>query len=1041
MTYYVLLATKHKSQYNPIMKDSAPNNAKSNGKPAALVAGGAGFLGSYLSEILISQGFITICVDNFKSGTKENIKHLLTHPNFHLIEADLDKTSLTLPPDLKLDLVFHLAGVEEYLDGKDLSLETLMVNSLGTKNLLDLAKSYQSRFILVSAADLNSATFPQTFTPGKLERLLTHHEAKRYAEALASEYAKKYSLDVRIARVKDVYGPRMSIQSGSPLANLLKSTFHQEKFVLEGDGLRTLQPTYVSDVVFGLFKIAISEGGKEEIFHLVNGQKVTLNHLAELLNKLSHQTLEITYKKNQADLDFSYYSVDFPDQREKFNWSSKVELTQGLKATLEFFTTKATEGEKVYASELMTTPLLKVPASPPKAAKKEFKVNLNPLLGKLKFNFSWPKWRSSQVEVGKKQHLKWLITLSTSTLILLALLYPILAFFTHSLLGIGDLKRAGLTLEKGSYDQGFRLASSAENSLTQARYDLANLSWLTSLLGLSTTANSTQTVVDATRYTAESVKFASNAFNPLSQVFKGTFSESDLAGSSIIEKIAEATLDLDAAQNRLDLAEATLERVDESKLPGWLKSREVTLRKEIDSKRSLLKTTTSLVKILPNLLGVREDKRYLLLFQNSTELRATGGFIGSYGLLTFKGGVLKDLLIDDIYNPDGQLKEEITPPDPLRQYLGELRWWLRDSNWKPSYPEAAAQAEWFFEKETGKKVDGTIAINLDMLKKLLAVTGPIQVPDYNEQVSADNIVARSLFHAEIGFFPGSTQKRDFLGNVGRVLLDKLIKEQQLSFNLLDVLKQSLAEKDMLISFNDPTSTAVAREQHWSGDIERCVSCRLTEMTQVGDLSEDNDQSIKDYLYVVDSNLGVNKADIYIKPKIDYLVRVGKSGDLTSSLILSYQHTGENDTWPGGKYKDYVRVYVPEGSELTSSEISDQRDKLQITESHDAGKKVFEFWLQVDPRSTKSVILEYKLPKKIQLTNADQVYGLLVQKQPGRSNTDFKFGVETPDFLTVSNLWPTDQTNMETNNDKSMIHLQQKLDIDRGYLVKFSKSQS
>src|SRR3972149_1134124 len=138
------------------MPNSAPEGknleAKSNA-PTALIAGGAGFIGSHLVSILISQNFKVICVDNFSTGKKENLKEVLTSPNFTLLEADINDPKFALPVGVKIDYCFHLASIEDYLD-KGLSLDTLLVNSLGTKQLLEISRQNQAKFILVSAADL-----------------------------------------------------------------------------------------------------------------------------------------------------------------------------------------------------------------------------------------------------------------------------------------------------------------------------------------------------------------------------------------------------------------------------------------------------------------------------------------------------------------------------------------------------------------------------------------------------------------------------------------------------------------------------------------------------------------------------------------------------------------------------------------------------------------------------------------------------------------------------------------------------------------------
>src|SRR5574340_1269627 len=133
----------------------------------------------------------------------------------------------------------------------------------------------------------------------------------------------------------------------------------------------------------------------------------------------------------------------------------------------------------------------------------------------------------------------------------------------------------------------------------------------------------------------------------------------------------------------------------------------------------------------------------MVLFQTNMELRPTGGFIGSFGLLTFDNGRMSELNVSDVYSADGQLKGHIDPPAPIHDYLGEANWWFRDSNWDPDFPTSAKRAEWFLDKEIDQKVDGVFAIDLGLIKDALRLTGPIFLADYNMDVTSDNLYEKT----------------------------------------------------------------------------------------------------------------------------------------------------------------------------------------------------------------------------------------------------------------------------------------------------------
>src|SRR3972149_9445522 len=322
---------------------SAPKTNESsetkNNQPTALVAGGAGFIGSHLVRTLLSQNFSVVCVDNLSTGKKENLKDLLTSPNLTFIQEDINNPSFQLPPELKIDYCFHLASSEEHRASKELSLDTLLVNSLGTRQLLEIARANQAKFILASSADLYSGVISGSslrFYFGKSpddESVLSAHEAKRFAEALTFEYFKKFALSVTVVRLKDVYGPKMSFDRSDEIADLLKNALNRQPLKVFGDGLKILNPTFISDVVFGLTKAALGDFNSE-IFVLVNPEKITVENFAQTV-KLVAGPLEIERKKSEETLDLPFSHLDLENTREKLSWSPKVSLAEGISSVIQ----------------------------------------------------------------------------------------------------------------------------------------------------------------------------------------------------------------------------------------------------------------------------------------------------------------------------------------------------------------------------------------------------------------------------------------------------------------------------------------------------------------------------------------------------------------------------------------------------------------------------------------------------------------------------------------------------------------------------------
>ena len=177
---------------------------------------------------------------------------------------------------------------------------------------------------------------------------------------------------------------------------------------------------------------------------------------------------------------------------------------------------------------------------------------------------------------------------------------------------------------------------------------------------------------------------------------------------------------------------------------------------------SLVQMVSSTIDFWPDMFGFNGSKTYLVLFQNNMELRPGGGFIGSYAILNLSKGKIGSFKIYDVYDADGQLKGHVEPPYPIRRYLPSIHWYLRDSNFNVDFSKGAVASAVFLNSEMQQAVDGVIGVDLSFVKNLLSVVGPVEVADYNQTVNADNFFQVAKAHAEDNFFPGSTQKKDFL---------------------------------------------------------------------------------------------------------------------------------------------------------------------------------------------------------------------------------------------------------------------------------------
>lgn len=477
-----------------------------------------------------------------------------------------------------------------------------------------------------------------------------------------------------------------------------------------------------------------------------------------------------------------------------------------------------------------------------------------------------------------------------------------------------------------------------------------------------------------------------------------TISRISQKGGEIFTKIFNSEEDI--KENELTGLAADLDRalMQVSTTQGLLKNfsgQEFFVGSYISKAQNLLPEATEtlyiakdLINFFPALSGQRERKTYLVLFQNNSEIRPTGGFIGSYGLLTFDKGHLLDFEIKDVYFADGQLRGYVEPPSPLKTYLGQDVWYLRDSNWDPDFPTSAQRAEWFFEKETGRKVDGVIALNLTAVQKLIEVLGPIELPDYQEKITKDNFFEKAEYYSEKDFFPGSTGKQDFLGQVGRLLIEKIKNANQPTLILIaQKLMSSLEEKDLMAYFNSSEINLFLTRLNWDGSL-KSISCQKGK------------NCLEDYLLVVEANLGVNKSNYFLKRSIEQTASLGKDGLVTDTLLITYENKSPEDVFPAGKYKTYLRIFVPQYSQLLHCRVDNLVCSPDQTIEH--GRGVFGFLVEVPVKEKRRVELVYTLKQKL-----EQEYIFYLQKQSGviSDKDTFTFSFNYPENFVIENLQP------------------------------------
>lgn len=308
-----------------------------------LVTGGAGFIGSHLCDSLIEKGFKVTCLDNLLTGSKNNIEHLIGNPNFEFIEEDVvNSESVRQFTGLTVDFIFHLASPASPIDYQNHPEETLLVNSMGTLNVLNLAKDKNAKVLIVSTSEVygDPKESPQKETYwGNVNSFgprSCYDESKRFAEAATYVFLNKYAVDARIVRIFNTYGPRMQKDDGRVVSNFINQCLRNEPITVYGEGSQTRSFCYVSDMVEGLIKAMFSENTKGQVFNLGNPEEYTMNDFAQKIKKMTGVSSEIIYKDLPPD-DPKQRRPDISKAERVLDWKPVVSVDEGLQKTIGYY--------------------------------------------------------------------------------------------------------------------------------------------------------------------------------------------------------------------------------------------------------------------------------------------------------------------------------------------------------------------------------------------------------------------------------------------------------------------------------------------------------------------------------------------------------------------------------------------------------------------------------------------------------------------------------------------------------------------------------
>ncbi len=610
----------------------------------------------------------------------------------------------------------------------------------------------------------------------------------------------------------------------------------------------------------------------------------------------------------------------------------------------------------------------------------------------------------------------------------------------------GYLRSAGKSAADLEFEKSINNFNLAAESFSSAKRIIdeagLNIAGIVDDLPINTPVSTAESLVEA----GENISLSGASLTRLLSKISAFFEGGDLSADSL----AGFRMDINNIAVHLKRAAGNIDGIDEEYIPKNMRERVQLVKSRLPLIAEDFEKLSRDVPLFERALGSDREQKYLLLFQNNSEIRATGGFIGSYGILDVENGRVKNLFIEGIFNPDGQLKEKVVPPMPIQKI--SAAWSMHDANWFADFPTSAKKVALFYEKTGGPTVDGVIAITPNVIEKILRITGPIEMPEYNTVVDDKNFLIETQMQVEKLYDKEKNRPKQFLADLAPRIIEKLFSGENLRgrekirryLDIAGVIEESLREKHILLYHRDPDIEGMIVKRGWGGQVLA---------------------SSGDYLSVVHSNINGYKTDAVIDEKITHRAEILDDGSIIDTVKIVRKHLGGDSKydWYNRVNSDYMRVYVPLGSVLLEakghtvqdyeppvdySDFKIDPDVAKIESSmkidptsgthifEESGKTVFGNWVYVSPGEKVEVVYKYKLPYKVDFdgfTKPADRYSILIQKQSGSAGSKFSGSIKLPSAWNI--VWNSENLQRKASNE-SVINSD--LRVDRSYGVVFKR---
>ncbi len=981
--------------------------------PVSIIVHSSNAIGINLAKILLEQGSKVILIDKFDAKSKDIISDLKKIGEVDFV--DIGGLEDLMKNINRVDYLFYVQS-EFLLENKTFTSKDFLEESNNLNLCLKVAQKYNAKSSLVTSISLNEklAHYPD-YKPSSY----SSEELQRYSETLVAEYHDKSKTNVRIIRAGAILGKETNIENFESLNELFEDSVNSEAIKIAGEGLDIHYLIHLSDLIYGVLKLTFSSETNGEVISLCNNNEYSTLSVAYKLLELNPNATEIKFVPNQEKKKVLHDQYIPAPNAQEYGWKQKKSLEKSFAETLEVKYEKYNKkweappmDESVYKQKLEEIRAQKTSKSKKKGNTSIVATPTGEIFSKA---FKPFKNINPKEYLFSKNFLK--------TLALLILLFPLFYFLIYPVFSIGI---SSFAIQRNASELSKNLSNfnneNVKNNLVSLNKNVENinksfgkLNWLFLLTQRTDIYKETSTLLYGLETGSEGLLTLAEGIEPLityldefepALSFEGETSVTTREYTGILRDLEKNSDQISESSYKISQALQSIEKIDKEVYPNFLQEKILEIQTATSPLKNDISDITQIVQFLPDTLGVDGRKRYLILLQNPGELRSTGGWISSYAILSFEGGQIRELKVDDVYNLDGELKNQgkfIEPPSDMEEALNVKLFGLSLSNWEPNFPDTAKEAK-ILVKEAGEasSIDGVITIDIYLLQDLLNQWGGINIPGERELITSENIYEK-VFFLHGNFTPGQSQKATFLTKLADEVIRRIVSSNfEENSQVFNSLLRSLEKKNMLLHFNNINAQRYFSERGWAGEL----------LAQKHNFAP----------APVEWNWGANKANLFLEREQRINANILNMEEIEVEYSLTLKNNSTSETYPQGDYKNYLRLYLPKDAEI--SNVTGFNENT-YSASYKKGFKVLEGWFDVPTSKVMDLEISYKLQntESILREERDEIFlRTTIFKQPGTSDED---------FLRIDITYPQTWAIVEEDNfDRARINLIKQTELDK-----------